>query len=136
MPRKRYFQDRGQPHKGLDDPAKYGLTFDEVVELINTGQWSAFNQRWKRKEKREKQLAELHYICPKCNKVELDTSKWTGLRCTVCYKKEQVELGAKSIRYSKNFKCLGCTRAVDGPDKLCGQCSQLLTKMRELENDT
>lgn len=36
----------GRPHSGLSDPGKYGLTYEEVMELIESGQWRAFYKGW------------------------------------------------------------------------------------------
>jgi formylmethanofuran dehydrogenase subunit E len=134
-PRERYFQLRGQPHKGLDDPLKYGLTHEQVVALIDSGKWDAFRKKWIRQQKREEYLASIDYRCPKCGEQFLELGDWTGNQCTTCFKKQQGEHAKKGVMYSKNVKCISCAAATDKENTLCQKCAKLLSQMRSLEND-
>ena len=51
-PKENYHQDRGRPHAGLTNPAKFGLTYKEVVKLIEDGNWTKFYHTWWRNQKK------------------------------------------------------------------------------------
>ena len=52
-----YYQATGRPHAGLQNPAKFGLTHSQVVELIESGKWKSFYNSWWAREQREKGAA-------------------------------------------------------------------------------
>jgi len=91
-PRKNYYQLTGRPHVGMDDPEKFGLTYDEVVRLIDDGCWRNFYTVFLRKEKKNK-LIPTNHICPLCRRSELDLDQWrnNGKSCLTCVSKKNKE---------------------------------------------
>lgn len=47
----------GRPHSGLSDPDKYGLKYEEVLNLIDSGRWATFYKQWQRGQE----------DCPRCS---------------------------------------------------------------------
>lgn len=129
-PKDNYYQDKGRPHLGLENPEKFGLTFNEVVDLIDTGRWPSFLKSWKRKQKKIRKVREKKYVCPDCFSYVEDLSKWSydGARCSECVNKRKVipelspedrEKGKRSRRQRR--RCHYCK-------KLTTECSTLLNR--------
>ena len=78
-PKENYHQVNGRPHAGLDNPAKYGLTYSEVVELIDSGEWRNFWKRWDYKRKK-------------------------GRKCSCCKEKKEVVETVSKIALCKDCK--------------------------------
>jgi len=112
MPRRlaeNYNQLRGKPHTGLRDPKKFGLTYEEVVRLIDEKRWAPFYKRWQRKQAQRAAIRELNYTCPVCNRELKDSSFWTlkGDKCKVC---EQIETNKRRVEAGKLHANKGKTR--------------------------
>ena len=105
----------GRTHSGLANPEKYGLTYNQVVQLIETGQWRNFYQRWSLKKKRERERnGEKPWSCqintnvkPKKPKLKvLDTFK-----CSNC--KKEYTLTSKHVLIKQNiYICEKCVELV------------------------
>lgn len=144
-----YYQHTGRPHKGLQNPAKYGLTYTEVVELIDRGQWQAFVKTWHRKRKQLETIQEHEYICPECFNLVLEIKDWNakGERCKECSHKlmrikRRGNINANVPNQKIVGKCQYCRRLVRKKRKLfdrliCLTCCKLYTMhMREIENES
>lgn len=131
--KKNYYQAAGRPNLGLENPAKFGLTFEEVVELINNNEWPRFLRRWKEQQKKEKKLQSLNYICPKCQKELKDIEQWSASTCKECFIEQSRESGKKSVMYSHRKKCKNCSKATEGV--YCSECQILYSQMMEKVNE-
>jgi hypothetical protein len=135
-PKENYHQLNGRPHKGLENPAKFGLTYEQVVSLINTGQWKTFYNTWySRNRRKEKRLKDLKFKCPVCEKHFHDPKYWVnkGTCCKFCayfYKgkirKEVHQTGCSFCNTTKELY------TVVGRLALCDQC---LTIFKERVNE-
>ncbi len=83
---KNYLQVTGRPHKGLKEPAKFGLTEEKVIEMIVNGEWDAFLRKWRKRDKIRKIITLRSFICPKCSRTVKNPDEWTanGSRCLHC----------------------------------------------------
>lgn len=118
---------------GLSDPAKFGLTYNEVVRHIEDGTWRVFYINWKREEKRKRILKEKNYLCPGCKKQIKNPDLWlkNGARCKSCdlIRKKRVALGKvyeRKKKYVRSFcsvcrKWKGKTHQI-GNIKICTTC--------------
>ena len=132
-PRERYYQSRGQPHKGLDNPEKYGLTFEEVVELIDNGEWPRFARRWREQRKKERYIIRLDFTCPECSQRKEDFDLWGEKLCKECAKEKKSAGGKKSVMYSQNTKCTNCNKSTGNKvSDLCNLCLRSLKEIRGL----
>tara|TARA_B100000749_G_scaffold280853_1_gene279305 strand:- start:6322 stop:6777 length:456 start_codon:yes stop_codon:yes gene_type:complete len=87
-PAKNYYQTTGRRHLGLSHPERYGLTYIEVVRLIDEDRWRIFYTKWRRKQKQIKEISALKHVCPNCNNKVEDPSLWilAGTQCKKCEK--------------------------------------------------
>ena len=124
-PKENYYQVNGRPHAGLSNPKKFGLTFNQVVDLIDRGEWIRFYSRWLYAELKRKRVERLGYVCPKCQKIVLDVSDWR--EPPVCCRKCKID----------RVYCSNCRKEnrivfKTGSFKLCRTCQKLLHDLREL----
>lgn len=82
-PAKSYYQNRGRRHRGLSDPESFGLTYAEVVELIEQDKWRSFSIQFAAKKRREKKLVEHNFRCPICKFEKKDLIEWNS-KVTCC----------------------------------------------------
>ncbi len=138
-----YYQITGRPNEGLKDPAKYGLTFSEVVALIENGQWNNFRNKWNKQQQKIQRIKEHNYQCPICYQKVIDLDKWNlqGRRCKQCSytKKKKIKLPGQKLD-RKNVpkkRCHFCNR-LSAKTKIfmkrliCGPC---YVEFRELANE-
>jgi hypothetical protein len=91
---------QGRPHAGLSNPSKFGLTYEEVVKLIENDRWLAFYRNWWKKNNKRP-----HINAP------ISRRRKTTFNCTCCKK-----------RYSLKEKHL----CIKGVIRICIRCTSLL----------
>ena len=104
-----------RPHMGLENPEKFGLTYEEVVELIETNKWRTFYANWYKKEQRKKardnekpwtRLALTRWPNKRKNGVPIET-----FRCSNC--KTEFPLTENHFKIGKYaFICLECAKRI------------------------
>ena len=108
-----------RPHAGLSDPEKFGLTYEEVVELIETGKWKNFYSTWHQKEQRKK--------------ARDDAKPWTRQNGSIRIKRDKNGIPIEE------FKCISCKKMFPIVTKhfkigefaqICWKCAKCLQKLK------
>jgi hypothetical protein len=125
-PKDNYYQVNGRPHAGLDDPARFGLTFNKVVELINNKKWRGFYMAWLYAEKKRVAVEKHAYICPVCYSYYPELKDWRaeGICCRKC---KVVRVYCSNCRREKQIEL------ETGAFKLCKSCLKLLLDLKSWE---
>ena len=100
--RKNPFGCCGRPHKGLVNPELYGLTYEQVVNLIENGEWRNFYKRWHKKNRSP--IENITTKIPHC----VNSSKITR-RCTIC---QMRIVNQQFITFQNNYYCEACIRKI------------------------
>ncbi len=133
-PKQGYKQETGRPHDALHNHAKYDLTYEEAVALVNSGKWRSFYTVWKRKELKKSRIKLLNYTCPECGERKENENDWkpSGKVCIECHK-----AGNKTLR------CRGCNdrpgigmSSVFRGQLLCERCMRVLMQLIETNRET
>jgi hypothetical protein len=110
----------GRKHSGLTNPEKYGLTYNQVVELIESGRWKAFYENWKEKEDRKKARG--------------GARPWEGKRNRSIKKPKDVKAPEET------FKCTNCNKVhllttkhflIGEHIYICLKCAELITQLHK-----
>jgi len=109
------FQMPGSTHSGLADPSKYGLTYSQVVQLIETNKWKNFYNNWLQKKRREESRdGERPWACQinKNNGVKKPKIKVVEtFRCSNC--KKEHPLTSKHVLIKQHiYICEKCVELV------------------------
>jgi hypothetical protein len=122
----KYNQSFGRPHTGLSNPSYYGLTYEEVVVLVETGKWDKYRRNFRARIRRCNKIKAKNWVCPKCYVQKLDESAWDvkGLKCKSCL---------PSNKKPKALNCHFCRLLVLKPIELCKRpsCSSCIKKFEE-----
>lgn len=137
----KYNQSFGRPHKGLSNPEAYGLTYTEVLELIASGQWRSFRERFNYKKAREKRIKQRNHICPVCKIRKTDSEHWNkgGTRCLDCHGRRPgvvrtYQPGVKQHKCSYCKKFGGCKKLLGR--RICISCKNSFRKMLGQMNES
>lgn len=135
--RRNYFQITGRPNKGIKNAAQYGLTQEEVIELIDNGEWNNFRNWFNKKKDVIQQIIKQRYICPICAQKKVNLNLWLKSRA-VCK-----ECDNRVKKYSLDIPGHGICNNCHGYHKiqfkvadleLCGKCTRLFGKLLENES--
>ena len=63
------YQGFGRPHTALVNPEKYGLTYEEAVALVDSGEWRTFYKNWLRDGKHDHRII----YCDNCHSPTVKT---------------------------------------------------------------
>jgi hypothetical protein len=134
-----YKQIKGQPHRGLHNPSRYGLSQEEVNRLIDTKTWNKYKILWDNKQFKLDAISNKNFICPNCSKTIEDIDAWneSGELCKACtlIKKQNAvaknrEKIVSTVKVRKRDRCKSCNRFVAKTKYFCAECEELLNEIR------